>query len=143
MSAAMEAAIEGINSIGFSLLDYSFDADFSTAQYVIRSMLENTMKHGFHDTCKLLNVNVPNVKREKLKGIKVCRQADGYWKEEYIVGEDPRKQKYYWLSGEFVNRDTGEDTDLWALDHNYASVVPSQYDLTHYKSLLSYKIFEE
>ena len=143
MSAAMEAAIEGINSIGFSLLDYNFDADFSTAQYVVRSMLEKAMVHGFHDKCKLLNVNIPKVSPGELKGIKVCRQADGYWKEEFKVGEDPRKQKYYWLSGEFVNRDSGDDTDMWALDNGFASVVPSQYDLTHYKSLLSYNFFEE
>lgn len=143
MSAAMEAAIEGINSIGFSLLDYNFNADFSTAQYVVRTLLKKTMIHGFQDDCKLLNVNIPKVALEDLKGLKVCRQADGYWKEEFQVGTDPRKQKYYWLTGEFVNRDAGEDTDMYALRMNYASIVPSMYDLTHHKSLNAYKILEE
>lgn len=143
MSAAMEAAIEGINSIGFSLLDYNFNADFSTAQYVVRSILEKVTVHGFDPDCKLLNVNIPRVSREELKGIRVCRQANGYWKEEFQIGTDPRKQHYYWLTGEFVNRDSGDDTDLYALDRNYASVVPSMYDLTHHRAIQTYKILEE
>ncbi len=143
MSAAMEAAIEGIDSIGFSLLDYSHDADFTTAKNVVRTLLEKVFRHGFQPDCKLLNVNIPKVKPDELKGIKVCRQADGYWMEEFIVGTDPRNQEYYWLTGKFTNRDNGEDTDLYALSNGYASIVPSHYDLTHYKSIERYKVLEE
>jgi 5'-nucleotidase len=142
MSAAMEAAIEGINSIGFSLLDYSYNADFSAAKHVVRTLLESIMEQGFQPECNLLNVNIPKVSKEELKGVKVCRQANGYWKEEFIVGTDPRKQDYYWLTGEFVNRDAGEDTDLHALANGYASIVPSHYDLTHHNSISSYKYLE-
>ncbi|MCO6460571.1 MAG: 5'/3'-nucleotidase SurE [Saprospiraceae bacterium] len=142
MSAAMEAAIEGINSIGFSLLDYNFNADFSTAKHVVRSLLEKITTHGFHKECNLLNVNIPRVNIDEFKGFKICRQANGYWKEEFLTSKDPRNQEYYWLTGEFVNRDTGTDTDLYALTNHYASIVPSHYDLTHYPSLDFYKILE-
>jgi len=77
MSAAMEAAIEGINSIGFSLLDYSYNADFSAAKHVVRTLLESIMEQGFQPDCNLLNVNIPKVSKEELKGVKVCRQANG------------------------------------------------------------------
>lgn len=132
MSAAMEAAIEGIPSVGFSFLDYSFDADFTipkqVATAVTSRMLENNYPPG-----TLFNVNIPMASAEEFKGIKVCRQADAKWVEEFDERRDPHGKKYYWLTGEFRNRDNGDDTDVWALENNYASLVPVQFDLTHYK----------
>ncbi|WP_225859966.1 MULTISPECIES: 5'/3'-nucleotidase SurE [Chitinophaga] len=132
MSAAMEAAIEGIPSVGFSFLDYSFDADFSIPKQVAASvtsrMLENNYPPG-----TLFNVNIPMASAEEFKGIKICRQADAKWVEEFDERRDPHGKKYYWLTGEFRNRDNGQDTDVWALENNYASLVPVQFDLTHYK----------
>ena len=134
MSAAMEASLEGINSIGFSLLDYSFDADFSGAQATVKTIVEKVLKNGLGKT-KLLNVNIPKLPASEIKGIKVCRQANAQWEETFMEGKDPRGQKYYWLEGKFVNYDNGSDTDIWALEHGYVSVVPSQYDLTDYPAL--------
>jgi 5'-nucleotidase len=129
MSAAMEAAIEGIPSVGFSLLDFTFDADFTVAAEVAhtiaRRMLEDKMPPHF-----LLNVNIPKGPKEKFKGIKVCRQANAKWTEDFDHRIDPRGNDYYWMVGRFVNMDTGPETDIEALEAGFASVVPVKFDLT-------------
>jgi len=134
MSAAMEAAIEGIPAIGFSLLDYSFDADFGAAKKVAAKVAAAVLKNGLPDDT-LLNVNIPKLPFAKLKGIKVCRQASGKYDEEFDQRIDPRNTKYYWLTGKFAIKDNGEDTDEWALAQGYASVVPTQFDLTAHHAI--------
>lgn len=141
MSAAMEASLEGINSIGFSLLDYEWDADFEPCKTHIRDLMAYVLENGL-ENCKLLNVNIPAVPATVLKGFKICRQAEARWIERYVEGEDPRGQKYYWLTGDFVNQDEGDDTDVWALENNYISVVPSGHDLTRYNAISALKSLE-
>jgi 5'-nucleotidase len=131
MSAAVEAAIESIPSIGFSLLDYSIEADFSAARVYARRIVEQVLKTPLDKHC-VLNVNIPSVDEKLIKGIKVCRQAYAKYEEDFIERTDPTGKKYYWLTGEFVNFDKGKDTDVWALKNNYVSVVPVQFDLTNY-----------
>lgn len=129
MSAAMEASLEGIPSVGFSLLNFSYDADFTTAKYVAQTVVMNILKHGLpKDT--LLNVNIPYLPLKDLKGMKICRQANAKWEEEYLERMDPHGKPYYWLSGKFVNHDHGTDTDEYALSHGYVSIVPVTHDLT-------------
>jgi 5'-nucleotidase len=141
MSAAMEGAMEGIPSIGFSLLDHSIDADFRTSQLVARRIIAKALTEPMPDgVC--LNVNIPNVTPELLQGIKVCRQARANWEEEFDERRDPTGRPYYWLTGVFRNYDSGDDTDVWALEHNYVSVVPCQIDLTAHKTLEHYKTWE-
>jgi 5'-nucleotidase len=142
MSAAMEASIEGINSIGFSLLDFSYSADFSAAAHYARKLAHEVLRNGLPD-CNLLNVNIPAVPMKEIKGIKVCRQAEGNWIETFQEGKDPRGQRYYWLTGEFSHDDHEEDTDLYALEHNYVSVVPSAHDLTDHKAIPVLSKFEK
>lgn len=132
MSAALEASIEGIPSIGFSLLDYSLEADFSGAQYYARHLTEQLIGKNI-DKHLCLNVNIPAVPVDLLKGLKVCRQAYAKYEEEFTERKDPGGKNYYWLTGEFMNFDTGTDTDVWALENNFVSVVPVQFDLTHYE----------
>lgn len=127
MSAAVEAGIEGIPAIGFSLLDYSWNADFEPLKKHIKQITLNVLENSLPDGV-VLNVNFP--KSESFKGIKICRQARANWVEEFDKRENPRGKKYYWLTGKFVNMDKGEDTDEWALANNYISVVPVQFDLT-------------
>lgn len=129
MSAAMEASLEGIDSIGFSLLDYSWDADFEPCKPFIAKVVEEVIQHGL-PACRLLNVNFPNLPDKGIKGIKVCRQANARWVEEFAEAVDPRGEKYYWLTGKFINDDPREDTDVKALEAGYVSVVPSGHDLT-------------
>ena len=132
MSAAMEAAIEGIPSVGFSLLDYNYDADFTAAKQVVHKIVTSmlTMKLEKHF---LLNVNIPILPPEKIKGIKICRQAYAKYEEDFSERLDPHGKKYFWLTGAFKNFDKGRDTDVWALEHGYVSAVPVQFDLTNYE----------
>ena len=129
MSAAIEAGIEGIPAIGFSLLDYNWNANFEAAKKVTTTIVSQVLKNKLPEGV-ILNVNIPNVSEEDLKGIKVCRQAKGNWVEEFDKRVSPMGRDYYWLTGKFTNLDKGEDTDEWALQNNYVSVVPVQFDLT-------------
>jgi 5'-nucleotidase len=142
LSAAMEAALEGIKSIGFSLDDFSFDADFKPGTPWIRKIMQYTLKYPF-ESGNLLNVNIPKLPEDKLKGLRICRQADGRWIEKFVEGRDPSGQPYYWLSGKFVNTDHSEDTDILALQNGYISIVPSMHDLTNYKAMGSLKALEQ
>lgn len=129
MSAAIEAGIEGIPAIGFSLLDYSWDANFEASKPFIKTITEGVLQHGLPNGI-VLNVNIPNITEQDIKGIKVCRQAKANWVEEFDKRKTPQGKDYYWLTGKFVNLDGGEDTDEWALENGYVSVVPAQFDLT-------------
>lgn len=131
MSAAVEAAIESIPSVGFSLLDYSIEADFAGARKYARMIVEKMLATPM-DQHTVLNVNIPALPPSLLKGIKICRQAYAKYEEDFIERQDPHGRMYYWLTGEFVNFDKGKDTDVWALANGYVSVVPVQFDLTHY-----------
>ena len=139
MSAAVEAGTEGIPAVGFSLLDYSMDADFEPTtpfvKQVVSMLLNNEVPKGM-----VLNVNFPKLKVEDIKGLKVCRQAKAHWQETYYKRQNPLGRDYYWLTGEFVNEDEGEDTDEWALKNGYVSVVPIQFDMTAYKHIDTLKL---
>lgn len=129
MSAAVEAGTQGIPAIGFSLLDYSLEADFAPAEKYIKQITKQCLTHGLPKRV-VLNVNIP---KGKIKGMKVCRQAYGHWQEEFDKRTSPLGRDYYWLTGAFVNEDKGQDTDIFALEKGYISVVPTQFDLTaHY-----------
>ena len=141
MSAAMEASLEGIDSIGFSLLDFAFDADFSAAKVIAQRLIGYVLKNKLQAS-KLLNVNIPKLPIQEIKGLRVCRQAEARWEEEFAEAIDPRGEKYYWLTGKFINDDHGEDTDIWALDNGYVSVVPSKHDLTSHESIGGLKRIE-
>lgn len=127
MSAAMEAGMEGVPAIGFSLADYSWDADFSHCLPFVRKMIANVLNNNLPKGI-VLNVNFP--KTTHIKGIKVCRQANAMWIERFDKRQTPHGRDYYWLTGEFVNYDKGEDTDEFALANGYASVVPIHFDFT-------------
>lgn len=134
MSAAIEAGIEGIPSIGFSLLDYTWNANFEACKPFVKTITENVLKHGLPNGV-VLNVNIPNISKEAINGIKICRQAKANWVEEFDKRKNPQGRDYYWLTGKFVNLDGGEDTDEWALENGYISVVPVQFDLTAHHAI--------
>lgn len=132
MSAAVEAGVEGVPAIGFSLLDYSWNAEFDHLKEYIKKIAQNVLDHGLPNGV-VLNVNIPKSKDKTFKGIKICRQARALWEEEFDKRVNPHGREYYWLTGKFVNMDKGEDTDEWALAHNFISIVPVQFDMTaHY-----------
>lgn len=135
MSAAMEGAIEGIPSIGFSLLDHAIGADFSAAKVVVTELIRGVLQQGMPvGVC--LNVNIPKLHLDELKGIRVCRQGIATWIEDLDERTDPSGRHYYWLTGKFENQEpTADDTDVWALHNGYVSVVPAQFDLTAYRAI--------
>ena len=118
-------------SAGFSLLDHSVEADFTGARKYARIVVQQMLKTKL-DKHTVLNVNIPAVPAELIKGIKICKQAYAKYEEDFVERNDPNNKKYYWLTGKFVNFDRGRDTDVWALEHNYVSVVPVQFDMTNY-----------
>ncbi len=134
MSAALEAAIEQIPAVGFSLHDYQFHADFTLSKKVAKKVAENVLEHGLPEAT-LLNVNIPKLAEHNYKGLRVCRQAMAKWDEKFDERKDPRGKKYYWLTGKFVNTDSGDDTDEWALANGYVSVVPVMFDLTAHHAI--------
>lgn len=133
MGAAKEGCICGIPSIGISLDDFSSDADFSQSQAVVSKIIPQVLEHGLpHWVC--LNVNVPKV--DSVKGIKVCRQANGAWQERFDKRVDQSGQNYYWLTGEFLLKDAHDaESDEAYLRQAYASVVPTTVDTTSYEML--------
>lgn len=135
MSAAVEGAIESIPSIGFSLDDYTWEADFEPCKKYVKEICLQTLKHGLQQGV-LLNVNFPN-HSAPIKGIRICRQANAKWAEDFEERQDPHNRNYYWLTGVFQNNDKGEDSDVWALNNQYVSVVPVQFDMTAHHAISS------
>ena len=135
MGAAIEGSFYGCPSVGLSLDDHRPDADFEAAvQWGKRIVGELLERNRQLPLC--LNVNVPVGRPEAIRGMRLCRQNRGFWREEFFRHEDPRGREYYWLTGAFVNSEPeAEDTDEWALSHGYVSVVPVQTDMTDYRQL--------
>jgi len=134
MSAAIEGAIEGLPAVGFSLCDFSSEADFSHVGEFVQKIASEILNKGLPRGVAL-NVNIPPKRNEKVKGMKVCRQARAKWEEQFEVRRDPTGRKYFWMAGNFVNFDKGEDNDEWAIANNYVSIVPCQYDLTAHHAI--------
>lgn len=141
MSAAVEAGIEGIPAVGFSLLDYSWDADFEPIKSHVKQIALNVLEKGLPNGV-VLNVNFPKLVKEEIKGIKICRQAKAMWHEEFDKRTNPQGKEYYWLTGKFVNQDKGTDTDEWALENGYISIVPVQFDLTAHHAIQQLNTWE-
>ena len=81
----------------------------------------------------VLNVNIPNLPAEEIKGVKVCKQAHAKWEESFDERINPHGKKYYWLTGYFNNMDESEDADETALANGYISIVPVKFDMTAYE----------
>jgi 5'-nucleotidase len=134
MSAAIEAGVEGIPAIGFSLLDYDWNADFENCKPFIKQIALKVLSKK-QEEAMVLNVNIPKTSSENIKGIRICRQAKAQWVEKFDKRQTPFGKDYYWLTGEFINFDSGDDTDEWALKNNYISIVPISFDLTAHHAL--------
>lgn len=141
MSAALEAGIEGIPAIGFSLLDYNWNADFEQIKPFVKKIAQQVLKNGLSEGI-VLNVNLPKLKTDAIKGIKICRQAKAIWQEKFDKRVTPFGREYYWLTGQFVNLDKGEDTDEWALANDYISIVPVHFDLTAHHAIANLNTWE-
>jgi len=132
MGAVLEGCENGIPSIGFSICNHSLEADFSYFESYVSQIAAETLKNGLpHATC--LNVNAPI---GEITGVKVARQCDGRWTKEYAKRLDPQGRAYFWLTGNFENHEPDAlDTDEWALNNGYISIVPTKIDLTAYEAM--------
>ncbi|MDX2245521.1 MAG: 5'/3'-nucleotidase SurE [Bacteroidia bacterium] len=134
LSAAREGAIQGIPSIGFSLCNYSHEADMTASREVVRHILRESFRQKLNPGA-LLSVNIPNLPFDRIKGFRVTRMAMGRWVEEFDQRVDPYGQKYYWLTGKYARQDDREDTDEFALAAGYVSITPMTHDLTAYEEM--------
>ena len=134
MSAAIEGAIENTPSIGFSLRDFDPNAHLNHSKIYIKKILENALSNGIPDSIAL-NVNIPAISSEEIRGIKICRQANAIWEETFDKRHDPYGREYFWMVGKFVNHDKGKNNDEWAIKNNYVSIVPCKFDLSSKKGI--------
>ena len=134
MGAVVEAAINGMPAVGFSLLNHDADADFSACVPIVKTIVKEVLENGLPDRLSL-NVNIPNLAISQIKGVRVCREAKAYWADSYEKRIDPMGKDYYWLTGNFICNDKTEDTDIWALDNGYVSIVPTRPDFTSFDNL--------
>lgn len=136
MSAAIEGAMESIPSIGFSLTDYRLDANFLPSKNIVQQIARNALAQGLPSgVC--LNVNIPVVPENEIRGVRICRQAKGNWREEFDHRKDPRGRDYYWLTGTFQLHENSSETDEWALANKFVSIVPVQFDFTAHQIIPS------
>lgn len=129
MGAALEACLDGVPAIGFSVLDFSSKAEFDHVDGFVDAIARKVLSNGLpQGTC--LNVNIPKKSENPIRGVKICRQAKGHWNQVFEHRIDPFGRDYYWLTGEFVEEDMSEGTDVCALKNNYISIVPTMCDMT-------------
>jgi 5'-nucleotidase len=141
MAAVVEATIDKVPAIGFSLNDYSHHAEFHHAESFIKEIALGVLQRGLPEgVC--LNVNIPQISDQPIKGVQVCRQAKGTWVEEFDERKDPRGRDYYWITGVFSNPDHQEGTDTWAMEQNYIAVVPTKFDFTAHDAMAMVNDFE-
>ena len=132
VSAAIEASVHDIPSVGFSILDYSTNTEFKHTKTHIINIVRNLLSSNLN-VC--LNVNIPKYSENKIKGIKIAKQAKGKWIEDFDERVSPMGKRYFWLTGEFIKEDESNEADQNLLDDNYISVVPIRYDLTDYSQI--------
>jgi 5'-nucleotidase len=133
VSAAVEGTIFGIPSLAFSLISdkhYHFDTASAFALKIARFVLENSLPY---DT--LLNINIPNMPKEGIRGVKITRQGKRIYDNSIQETYDPWGQKHYWIGGGQPYWERGEDTDIEAVQADYISVTPVHLDLTNYDAL--------
>ena len=135
MAAAIEASLLGIPSIGFSIDDHKSNTDFTIVKKYAHKIIENVLKNGLpNQVC--LNINFPKTTEEEFKGYRICRQTSGVWREAFVKREDPFGHDYYWYAGKLHNLEPDNNsTDIWAIENNYAAIVPVKADLTSYDFL--------
>lgn len=142
MGAVLEGCMKGIPSIGFSLRDHDDNANFSPTKNHIRQITQQILQNGLTPgVC--LNVNFPKPIADNYAGLRVCRMSKGRWDNEWYDANHPKGMKYYWLTGSFTNLEPeSNDTDSWALDHNFVAVTPISLDMTAYDMISKLKDFE-
>jgi 5'-nucleotidase len=133
VAVAREGAVNGIPAVAFSSLDFGQNPDYKPYKPYIKNVCEHLLQHGLEKGV-FLNVNFPL--GDTFKGMRVCRQTQGVWVEEFERRLDPHNREYFWLTGHFDNYEPqAEDSDEWALKHNYVAIVPLKVETTCMQAL--------
>lgn len=133
VSAAMEATLLGIPSIAVSLASRNHFRFEAAAQFTLHAA-RKVLRHGIPKDI-LLNVNLPNVPAEEIRGVRVTRQGKRIYGDAVVQKRDPRGRKYYWIGGDSLQREDIPGSDLEAVEQNFISVTPIHLDMTHYASM--------
>jgi len=139
VAAAVEGAMHSIKSLALSVTSHDPDADFEVAKHFSRIIISKMLDYNEQNLC--LNINFPDVLLSEIKGTKFCKQTRGAWFEEFAKVIHPnRTDNYFWLTGKYVNFEPERtDTDVWAIENNYVSIVPIKIDFTDYELLEKFK----
>jgi 5'-nucleotidase len=140
VSAATEAAMLGVKAVALSLNTYK-DADFPAAARLAREVIAQ-VRHWPLPEKVCLNINLPALPEEQIKGVRLTRQDTGRLVERFQRRVDPREHVYYWLAGINEHRPLDSDTDYGALAQGYVTITPIHHDLTHYATLKSLQDLE-
>jgi 5'-nucleotidase len=136
MGVTLEGCMKYIPSVAFSLCDHRADADFEPLRPFIRQITSHVLANGLpRGVC--LNVNFPLLTADaSYQGLRVCRMSGGTWYNEVTRCHHPRGYDYWWMVGHYQNDEPeADDTDRWALDHGFVSVVPTRIDITDYETV--------
>lgn len=142
MGAVLEACLNGYQSAGFSLLSHSPSASFDGCTAAIRQVIKHLLQHPLPQGTAL-NVNIPNLPANQLKGLRVCRQAWAGWRDSLEKRTDPVGRPYWWMTGKFVCPEPPEDTDQYLLEQGYVTVVPVTPDFTAHEQIRNLKVLEQ
>ncbi|NQU06738.1 MAG: 5'/3'-nucleotidase SurE [Calditrichaeota bacterium] len=137
LAAAMEGTVLGIPAIAVSVASLRV-TDFSIAADFIRKLCIKLPELNLpKDT--MLNVNVPNLPKGQIKGVKITRQADSHYNEEIEKRHDPRGREYYWIGGVCINDSKGDDNDMAAVRAGYISITPVRINQTNHDYISTLK----
>ena len=139
--AAIEGSIKGVPSIAFSHLSYSQSVDMSQFKSVILNLSLNVLKNKLPNGVTL-NVNFPDLPIARIKGIRVSKQGDGNWIEDYKLKSSNDLVSYYWITGHFEDQKHQEDSDLWAAQNSFISIVPIVPHFTDLSAINSLKYLQ-
>lgn len=142
MGAVLEATTLGFPAIGFSLLHHSPKADFEPSRPIVRHLVNHVLGHGLPPDVSL-NVNIPRLGSDAIKGIRLCRQSKAQWLDSFEKRIDPQGRPYWWLTGKFDCQNPPDGTDEWALAHGYVSVVPIHTDYTDHHAFAPLQSIEQ
>lgn len=134
MGVTLEGCMKRIPSVAFSICDHSDDANFEPLTRLVKTITKRVLDQGLpKGVC--LNVNFP-VTENGFKGVKICRMANGTWGNEVVRCHHPRGYDYYWMTGSYTNDEPdADDTDNWALTHDYVAITPTTIDVTAYEMI--------
>jgi 5'-nucleotidase len=144
VAAAMEAAINDVPGIAFSIdADHRTDIDYTSAAQVAVRIARRVLADGLPRD-SFLNVNVPDVPLERIKGVRLTRLGTRIYRDQLIERQDPFGRKYYWIGGEPPSGAIeDEGTDVWAVKHQYISITPAHMDMTSHALVTKMKAWEQ